>query len=67
MFAAGDATSSTSFVIEAVAAGHKAAATSMRIFAARTVESGERRELRPVVKLDAAEVSGAYPRGRDRA
>lgn len=55
VFAAGDATTSTSFVIEAVAAGHKAAASIHAYLRGETSAAGDA-DL-PVVKLDPAEVA----------
>jgi heterodisulfide reductase subunit A-like polyferredoxin len=55
VFAAGDATTGTAFVIEAVAAGHKAAASMHRYLRGEEMEPAPPPEL-PVVKLSKEEI-----------
>ena len=55
VFAAGDATTGTAFVIEAVAAGHKVSATIHRYLAGQPLELRFAPDL-PVVKMAAADV-----------
>jgi len=68
VFAAGDATTGTAFVIEAVAAGHKVAATIHRYLSGEPLEPPRGRgagEL-PVVKLTQSEVAGKLARNEIR-
>ncbi|MEK7278773.1 MAG: FAD-dependent oxidoreductase, partial [Chloroflexota bacterium] len=62
VFAAGDATTGTSFVIEAVAAGHKAAANIQKYLRGESLESREHVDL-PVVKMTPTAVSARIRRG----
>ncbi|HET6496401.1 MAG TPA: FAD-dependent oxidoreductase, partial [Thermoleophilia bacterium] len=62
VFAAGDATTSTSFVIEAVAAGHKSAQSIQRYLRGESLESSTAAGL-PVVKLDPADVAARVREG----
>jgi heterodisulfide reductase subunit A-like polyferredoxin len=65
VFAAGDATSGTAFVIEAVAAGHKAAASIHRYLQGQELEPESRPEL-PVVKLTGEEINERVASGEVR-
>jgi heterodisulfide reductase subunit A-like polyferredoxin len=65
VFAAGDATSGTAFVIEAVAAGHSAAASIHRYLRGEDLEPEPRPEL-PVVKLTHEEINESMARGEVR-
>jgi len=65
VFAAGDATSGTAFVIEAVAAGHKAAASIHRYLQGQELEPESGPEL-PVVKLTGEEINERVARGEVR-
>ena len=65
VFAAGDATSGTAFVIEAVAAGHKAAASIHRYLQGEELEPEPGPEL-PVVKLTGEEINERVARGEVR-
>ncbi|MGD2158284.1 MAG: FAD-dependent oxidoreductase, partial [Anaerolineales bacterium] len=56
VFAAGDATTGTSFVIEAVANGHEAAESIQKYLRGDTLELREHPEL-PVVKLSSTEIA----------
>jgi len=62
VFAAGDATTGTAFVIEAVAAAHKAAQSIHRYLRGEELEPKPKPEL-PVVKMTRAEVSEKLARG----
>jgi heterodisulfide reductase subunit A-like polyferredoxin len=62
VFAAGDATTSTSFVIEAVAAGHKAADSIRRYLRGENLESRDDADL-PVVKLNPTEIAARVREG----
>ncbi|HEY4691528.1 MAG TPA: FAD-dependent oxidoreductase [Anaerolineae bacterium] len=62
VFAAGDATTGTAFVIEAVAAGHKVAATIHRYLSGKPLEPKFAPDL-PVVKMTRPEVEGRLQRG----
>ncbi len=62
VFAAGDATTGTAYVIEAVAAGHKAAASMHRYLRGEEMEPAPRPEL-PVVKLTKEEVQERVAKG----
>ena len=66
VFAAGDATSGTAFVIEAVAAGHKAAASIERYLQGGELEPEAKPEL-PVVKLTVEEIKERMALGEIRA
>jgi heterodisulfide reductase subunit A-like polyferredoxin len=65
VFAAGDATTGTAFVVEAVAAGHKAAASIHRYLAGEPLEPRFAPDL-PVVKLTRPEVEEKLARGEVR-
>ncbi|MBI4495470.1 MAG: FAD-dependent oxidoreductase [Deltaproteobacteria bacterium] len=65
VFAAGDVTSGTAFVIEAVAAGHKAAASVHRYLRGEELEPAVPPEL-PVVKLSREEVQAKMTAGEVR-
>jgi heterodisulfide reductase subunit A-like polyferredoxin len=65
VFAAGDATSGTAFVIEAVDAGHKAAAGIHRYLEGQELEPEPGPEL-PVVKLTGEEIKERVARGEVR-
>ena len=65
VFAAGDATSGTAFVIEAVAAGHKVAASIHRYLQGEELEPPPGPEL-PVVKLTGEEINERVARGEVR-
>lgn len=65
VFAAGDATTGTAFVIEAVAAGHKAAASLHRYLSGEPLEPRFAPDL-PVVKLTRPEVEARLARGEVR-
>lgn len=62
VFAAGDATSGTAFVIEAVAAGHKAATAIQKYLCGELLETRGHAEL-PVVKMSPTEISARIGRG----
>ena len=62
VFAAGDATTGTAYVIEAVAAGHKAAASMHRYLRGEEMEPAPRPEL-PVVKMVKEEVQERVAKG----
>ncbi|MCX5917771.1 MAG: FAD-dependent oxidoreductase [Deltaproteobacteria bacterium] len=62
VFAAGDATTGTAYVIEAVAAGHKAAASMHRYLRGEEIEPAPRPEL-PVVKMAKEEVQERVAKG----
>ncbi len=62
LFAAGDATTGTAFVIEAVAAGHRAAESIRRYLQRETLNTPKKPAL-PVVKLSKAEVERALAFG----
>ncbi len=62
VFAAGDATTGTAFVIEAVAAGHKVAGSIHRYLSGEPLEPKFAPDL-PVVKLARAEVDAGLERG----
>ncbi len=66
VFAAGDAISGTAFVIEAVAAGHKAAASIQRYLRGGELEPEAKPEL-PVVKLTMEEIKERMALGEIRA
>ncbi|MCJ7737647.1 MAG: FAD-dependent oxidoreductase, partial [Anaerolineae bacterium] len=62
VFAAGDATTGTGFVIEAVASGHRAASSIHRYLRGEELEPGLKPEL-PVVELSQAEIQDRIDRG----
>jgi heterodisulfide reductase subunit A-like polyferredoxin len=62
VFAAGDATTGTAYVIEAVAAGHKAAASIHRYLRGEEMEPAPKPEL-PVVKMAKEEVQERVTKG----
>ncbi len=62
VFAAGDATTGTAFVIEAVASGHKAANSIHKYLRGEELEAAPQPEL-PVVKLTPEEMKGRVARG----
>jgi heterodisulfide reductase subunit A-like polyferredoxin len=62
VFAAGDSVSGTAFVVEAVASGHKAAASILRHLRGEGLEPPARPPL-PVVNLTAEEISERMARG----
>jgi heterodisulfide reductase subunit A-like polyferredoxin len=62
VFAAGDATTGTAYVIEAVAAGHKAAASMHRYLRGEEIEPTPKPEL-PVVKMAKEEVQERVAKG----
>ena len=62
VFAAGDATTGTTYAIDAIAAGHKAAQSMLRFLAGELLTPAEVREL-PVAELDATEVAIKVRRG----
>jgi heterodisulfide reductase subunit A-like polyferredoxin len=62
VFAAGDATTGTAFVIEAIAAGHQAAENIQKYLRGENLESRGHPEP-PVVKLTSTEVAGQIQRG----
>ncbi len=62
VFAAGDATTGTAYVIEAVAAGHKAAASMHRYLRGEEMEPAPQPEL-PVVKMAKEEVQERVAKG----
>ncbi len=62
VFAAGDSVSGTAFVVEAVASGHKAAASILRYLQGEGLEPPARPPL-PVVNLSADEISERITRG----
>ncbi|MFB3904292.1 MAG: FAD-dependent oxidoreductase [Acidobacteriota bacterium] len=62
VFAAGDSVSGTAFVVEAVASGHKAAASILRYLRGEELEPPARPPL-PVVNLSAQEISERIARG----
>ncbi len=62
VFAAGDATTGTSFVIEAVATGHKAAANIHKYLRGENLELREHADL-PVVRLSPTEVAARIRSG----
>ncbi|MFQ5436687.1 MAG: FAD-dependent oxidoreductase, partial [Anaerolineae bacterium] len=62
VFAAGDATSGTSFVIEGVAAGHQAADNILKYLMGETLESREHVDL-PVVKMSPTEINAKIGQG----
>ena len=62
VFAAGDATTGTAYVIEAVAAGHKAAASMHRYLRGEEMEPAPKPEL-PVVKMVKEEVQERVAKG----
>ena len=62
VFAAGDATTGTAFVIEAVASGHNAAQSIHRYLRSEELEPPAKPEL-PVVQLSQAEIQGRMQRG----
>ncbi|HEY67496.1 MAG TPA: FAD-dependent oxidoreductase [Thermoflexia bacterium] len=65
VFAAGDVTTGTAFVIEAVAAGHKAAESIHRYLRGEELEPPPKPEL-PVVELTRAEIQERVQRGEVR-
>jgi len=65
VFAAGDATTGTAFVIEAVAAGHRAAESIHRYLRGEELEPPPRPRL-PVVELTRAEIESRVARGEVR-
>jgi heterodisulfide reductase subunit A-like polyferredoxin len=65
VFAAGDATTGTAFVIEAVAAGHQAAESIHRYLRGEELEPALKPEL-PVVDLSRAEIQERIDRGEVR-
>ena len=65
VFAAGDATSGTAFVIEAVDAGHKAAASMHRYLQGEEMEPAYKPEL-PVVRFTKEEIAGRLARNEAR-
>ena len=62
MFAAGDAVSGTSFVIDAIADGHKCAASIHQYLRGEEVKPRAKSEL-PVVHMDAAEIQDRVSSG----
>ena len=62
VFAAGDATTSTAFVIDSVAGGHKVAQSIHRYLREETLEPSPKPSL-PVVKLSRAEIQERIKRG----
>jgi heterodisulfide reductase subunit A-like polyferredoxin len=62
VFAAGDATTGTAFVIEAVAAGHKAAENIVKFLRGEKVESRDHVEL-PVVRMSPTDIANRIGRG----
>ena len=62
VFAAGDATTGTTYVIDAIAHGHKAAKSIVKFLQGESFISSEQPEV-PVVELDPAEVSAKINRG----
>ncbi|MFQ5420388.1 MAG: FAD-dependent oxidoreductase, partial [Anaerolineae bacterium] len=62
VFAAGDATTGTAFVIEAVASGHQAAGNIIKYLRGHSLESRSHVEL-PVVKMKPTEVNARIGRG----
>jgi heterodisulfide reductase subunit A-like polyferredoxin len=65
VFAAGDATSGTAFVIEAIAAGHKAAASIHKYLQGEELEPKPKPKL-PVVKFTPEEIQERLARGETR-
>ena len=65
VFAAGDATTGTGYVVEAVAAGHKAAASMNRYLRGEEMEPAVQPEL-PVVKMTDDEIEEKLTRGEIR-
>ncbi len=65
VFAAGDATTGTGYVVEAIAAGHKAAVSMHRYLRGEEVEPAARPEL-PVVKMTDGEIEEKLARGEIR-
>jgi len=65
VFAAGDVTTGTAYVIEAVAAGHKAAASIIKYLQGEDLEPKPKPEL-PVVKLTKEEIQERIERGEIR-
>jgi len=65
VFAAGDATTGTGYVVEAVAAGHKAAASMHRYLRGEEMEPAVKPEL-PVVKMTDGEIEEKLERGEIR-
>ncbi|MEW5956421.1 MAG: FAD-dependent oxidoreductase [Chloroflexota bacterium] len=65
VFAAGDATTGTAFVIEAVASGHRAAQSIRRYLRGEELEPPPKPEL-PVVQLTQAEIQERMQRGEIR-
>ena len=65
VFAAGDATTGTGYVVEAIAAGHKAAASMHRYLRGEEMEPAVQPEL-PVVKMTDDEIEEKLTRGEIR-
>jgi len=65
VFAAGDATTGTGYVVEAVAAGHKAAASMHRYLRGEEMEPAAQPEL-PVVKMTEGEIEEKLANGEIR-
>ena len=65
VFAAGDATTGTGYVVEAIAAGHKAAASMHRYLRGEEMEPAVQPEV-PVVKMTDGEIEEKMTRGEIR-
>ncbi len=63
VFAAGDATTGTAFVIEAVASGHKAAGNILKYLRGENMESRNHDRELPVVKMSPTQVNARIGRG----